>query len=66
MRPRTPRANRRGASMVEAAIILPVFLTLILGMLDLSLGVFRHHVVSQAARQGVRAPSSTARWPPPR
>ena len=54
MRRRTPRTRRRGATMVEAAIILPVFLTLILGMLDLSIGVFRHHVVSQAARQGVR------------
>ena len=52
--------------MVEAAIILPVFLTLILGMLDLSIGVFRHHVVSQAAARACAAPSSTGRWPPPR
>lgn len=70
MRPRNTKTSRRGASMVEAAIILPIFLTLILGMLDLSVGVFRQHVVSQAARHGARraivhgkmAPPKTTAW----
>ena len=31
-----------------------VFTTLTLGMLDLGVGVFRFHVISQAARQGAR------------
>lgn len=36
------------------AICLFAFLTLTMGMLDLGLGVFRYHVVSQAARMGAR------------
>lgn len=58
--------------MVEAAIILSVFLTLVLGMLDLSIGVFHQHVLSQAVRQGTRAaivhgklaPASMGTWGP--
>ena len=46
--------DRRGATTVETAIVLLPFLTIVLGMLDLGTAVFRHHVVSQAARQGVR------------
>lgn len=46
--------GRRGAATVETAIVILPFLTLVLGMLDLGTAVFRHHVVSQAARQGVR------------
>jgi Flp pilus assembly protein TadG len=46
--------RRRGAAMVEAAIILSVFLTLVLGMIDLGLAVFRQQRVSEVARQLVR------------
>src|SRR4051794_12079630 len=45
-------ARRRGAAMVEAAIVLTVFLTLIFGMLDLAIAVFRRHVISGAAGMG--------------
>jgi Flp pilus assembly protein TadG len=48
------RRCRRGATIVEMAIVLMVFLTLVLGMLDLGLGVFHYHVLGQAARQGAR------------
>jgi Flp pilus assembly protein TadG len=47
-------ARPRGVTIVETAIILPVFLTLVLGMLDLGIAVFRYHVLCQAARQGAR------------
>ena len=40
--------------MVEGAIVLGVFFMLIFGMLDLSIGVFRRHVISEAARSGAR------------
>jgi len=53
-RPRRVGPCRRGATMVEMAIVLMVFLTLVLGMLDLGTAVFRNHVLAQAARQGVR------------
>jgi hypothetical protein len=40
--------------MVEAAIILSVFVLIIMGMLELALVVFRYNWVSEAARQGAR------------
>ena len=48
------RCTRRGASLVEAAIILSILLTLIFGMIDLGLGVMRFNMISHAAREGVR------------
>jgi hypothetical protein len=51
---RRRRPARRGAVLVEAAIVLSVFLVLVLGMLDLGVGVFRHNTLSQAARHGAR------------
>ncbi len=47
-------AARRGATAVELAIVLLVFLTLVLGMLDLGIAVFRSHVLAHAAREGTR------------
>lgn len=46
--------KRRGATIVETAITLPIFLILLLGMVELGIAVFRQHVVSQAARQATR------------
>jgi Flp pilus assembly protein TadG len=54
MRLRTAANQRRGASAAETAVTLLTFLTLVLGMLDLALGVLHYHCVSQAARQGAR------------
>jgi Flp pilus assembly protein TadG len=45
---------RRGAAMVEVAIYLPIFLLLVLVMIELALLVFRYNWVSQTARQGAR------------
>ncbi|HET6572410.1 MAG TPA: TadE/TadG family type IV pilus assembly protein [Fimbriiglobus sp.] len=39
---------------MEAAIVIPVFLTLVLGAIDLGVGVLRFNALSQAARQGAR------------
>ncbi len=47
-------AARSGAALVEAAIVLPVFLTLVLGLLDLAGGAYRHNIVSELARRGAR------------
>ena len=43
--------------MAEAAIILPVFLFLALGTIDLGLAVFQNHAVAEASRQGARVAS---------
>lgn len=52
---RTRARSRRGAAALEAGVTLTLFLALMLGMLDLGLGVFRHHVLSHASRQLARA-----------
>lgn len=54
MRATHRRTARRGAAIVEAAITIPVFLTLVFGMIDLSIGVSRYNTLSQAARHGAR------------
>ena len=54
MRFQRKKPDRRGVTLVEAAIVLLVFLMLVLGMLDLGLGVLHYNTVSHAARQGVR------------
>jgi Flp pilus assembly protein TadG len=49
--------SRRGAALVEAAVVVPVFLTFVLGMIDLANGVFLQHGISYAARQAARQAS---------
>lgn len=55
MRHRAPA--RRGTTTVEAAIVLGVFVTFVVGMLDLGVAVFRQHQNSYAARGAARAAS---------
>ena len=72
MRRSPKQAVRRGAAAVEAAIVLPVFLFLVLGMVDLGVGIFRKQMVGQAARETARmamvrgsmAPSQLGKWGP--
>ena len=64
--------NRRGATTVELGVVLLSLMTICLGMLDLGIGVFRYHIVSQSSRQGARlaivhgtlAPPQLAQWGP--
>jgi hypothetical protein len=66
------RTVRRGAAMVEMAIVLSVFLLLVLGTMDLGIATYRYNTLSQAARQGVRqavvhgnlAPPEMPAWGP--
>ncbi len=46
--------EREGVTTVEFAIITMVFLTVVFGMVEMSLVIFRYHIVSHAARQGAR------------
>ncbi|HEU5116479.1 MAG TPA: TadE/TadG family type IV pilus assembly protein [Isosphaeraceae bacterium] len=50
-----PNQRRRAGVLVETAISTSVFVTLIIGTVDLGIYVFRIHVVQQATRQGARA-----------
>lgn len=54
MKPTTHHDRRRGAVTTEVALILPIFLTVAVGMLDLGVGVFRFNTLSNASRHGAR------------
>jgi len=51
---RERRPKRRGAAIVEAAVVLGVFLTLLLGCLDLALAVLRNNALAEGARRLAR------------
>jgi len=51
---RGPRPRPRGQSLVEFALVLPLFLVLIMGVVDLGLGVFAYNSITNAAREGAR------------
>jgi len=48
------RVIRSGAVTLEAVIVLPVFLLMVLGTIDVGMAVFRYNTLSQAARLGAR------------
>jgi Flp pilus assembly protein TadG len=56
------RSGRRGQSLAEFALVLPVFLLILFGLLDLGALVFSDNVMSQAAREGARVASTEAGW----
>ena len=74
MRRASERTRRRGGTVVEAAIVLTVFLTLVLGMIDLAMYLTRANIIAEAARQGTRQaivhgsisprPTQMAAWGP--
>jgi Flp pilus assembly protein TadG len=47
--------RRRGATLIETAIVFFVLILLILGTLDLGLAVFRYNLAAEVARIGARA-----------
>jgi Flp pilus assembly protein TadG len=46
--------NRRGQAIVEMALILPIFLLLVVGMLEFGLVMHDYITVAEAARAGAR------------
>jgi len=52
MRFRIPR--RRGAAVVEFALIAPVFLLLVIGLIVGGIGILRYQEVASLAREGAR------------
>lgn len=52
---RAVRDNNRGQSTVEIALLLPVLLIILLGVLDLGRAVYGQSVLSNAVREGARA-----------
>ena len=54
MRARTRRHARRAAVATETALVLPAFLVIVLGFIDVAVGVARHNSLSHAARHATR------------
>jgi Flp pilus assembly protein TadG len=59
---RRSRRRQRGQTLVEFALVIPVFLVLIFGLIDGSRLVFMNSTLSQAAREGARQASVEASW----
>ena len=49
-----PRHGRRGQSLVEFAVILPVFLLILAGIIDFGLGLYSQMTIINASREGAR------------
>jgi Flp pilus assembly protein TadG len=45
---------RRGAAMVEMALVLPVFLMVVMGVIEFGRGMMVSNLVTNAAREGAR------------
>jgi Flp pilus assembly protein TadG len=49
------RRNQKGAAAIEFALILPVLVLLILGIIEFSVALYDKAVVTNASREGARA-----------
>jgi len=59
---RRRRVGARGQSLVEFALVLPVFLLIVFGLIDVGRFVFMSSTLSQAAREGARLGSVEASY----
>jgi Flp pilus assembly protein TadG len=66
MMPRLTHRRRRqeaaGQTLIEFALILPLFLFLLFGLVDMGRYVYLNSTLSQAAREGARLASVEASW----
>jgi len=51
---RLRRPAHRGQTLVEFALILPIFILVLVGIFDMGRAVYQYNVISNAARQGMR------------
>lgn len=56
------RSRSRGQGLVEFALVIPIFLFMLFGLIDAGRLVYQNTVVSQAAREGARLASVEASW----
>lgn len=54
--------RRRGQTLVEFALVLPVFFLLLFGLIDMGRYVYLNSTLSQAAREGARVAAVEASW----
>ena len=58
----TARPNPRGQSLVEFALVLPVFLLILFGVIDGARLIYTNSQLSQAAREGARVAAVEVGW----
>jgi hypothetical protein len=51
----TPKAGQRSQALIEFALVSPVLLLLLFGVIDLGRGIFYYDTINHAAREGARA-----------
>jgi len=51
---RTCRRNRRGAAVVEFAVVAPVFFMLVFGMIEFGRAIMVQQILTNASREGAR------------
>ena len=51
------RLLERGQATVEFALVLPIFIVMLLSVLDLGMGIYKYNAASQAAREIARVTS---------
>lgn len=56
------RSTGTGQTLVEFALVLPLFILLLFGLLDVGRYVYMNSVLSQAAREGARLAAAEASW----
>ena len=56
------RRKGRGQSLVEFALVIPIFLLMLFGLIDVGRLVYLNSTLSQAAREGARLGSVEASW----
>ena len=54
LRARRAGSRARGQSLVEFALVLPVFILVLVSLFDLGRGVFAYNTLTNAAREGAR------------
>jgi len=51
---RRPRSDSRGQTLVEFALVLPLFILVLLGLFDLGRAVYAYNTISNASREAAR------------
>jgi Flp pilus assembly protein TadG len=54
LRLRRGRASSRGQSLVEFALVFPLFILLVAGMIDFGMGLYSYMTINNAARDAAR------------
>ena len=64
MSPRPPRNGQRSQALIEFALISPVLLLLLFGIIDIGRAIFYYDTLSHAAREGARTAVIAANMQP--